>query len=62
MRDPMMDLLCEASMTWHSAFIVTPGKTCAIVGQMEKQTIDDMGVFHRVLGYIEGIRGISRKL
>ena len=58
MRDPMMDFLCEASMTWHSAFIVTrSGKTCAIVGQMEKQTIDDMGVYHRVLGYIEGIKG-----
>ena len=58
MRDPMMDFLCEASMTWHSAFIVTrSGKTCAIVGQMEKPTIDDMGVYHRVLGYVEGIKG-----
>jgi len=59
MRDPMMDFLCEASMTWHSAFIVTrTGKTCAIVGQMEKKTIDDMGVYHRVLGYVEGIKGL----
>ena len=23
MRDPMMDFLCPADMTWHSAFIVT---------------------------------------
>jgi Xaa-Pro aminopeptidase len=55
---PVMTAAIEASMTWHSAFIVTrSGKTCAIVGQMEKQTIDDMGVYDRVLGYIEGIKG-----
>ncbi len=36
MRDPMMDYLCPADMTWHSAFIVTlTGETHAIVGQME---------------------------
>lgn len=58
MRDPMMDFLCVSDMTWHSAFIVTrSGATCAIVGQMEKQTIDDMGVYDRVLGYVEGIKG-----
>ena len=57
MRDPMMDYLCPADMTWHSAFIITrSGKTHAIVGQMEKQTIDDLGVWGRVTGYTEGIR------
>ena len=58
MRDPMMDFLCPADMTWHSAFIVTSsGETCAIVGQMEKQTVDELGVYDRVIGYVEGIRG-----
>lgn len=58
MRDPMMDFLCPADMTWHSAFIITrSGRTHAIVGQMEKRTVDELGVWGRVTGYVEGIRG-----
>jgi len=57
MRDPMMDFLCEANMTWHSAFIITKsGATYAIVGQMEKQTIQDMKIYQNVYGYVEGIK------
>jgi Xaa-Pro aminopeptidase len=57
MRDPMMDFLCEADMTWHSAFIVfATGETHAIVGQMEKNTIDEMGVYMSVTGYVAGIK------
>jgi Xaa-Pro aminopeptidase len=56
MRDPMMDFLCEADMTWHTAFIVfATGETHAIVGQMEKNTIDEMAVYMNVTGYVEGI-------
>lgn len=58
MRDPMMDYLCPADMTWHSAFIIArSGQTHAIVGQMEKQTVEELGVWERVTGYVEGIRG-----
>jgi Xaa-Pro aminopeptidase len=58
MRDPMMDFLCPADMTWHSAFIVTSsGETCAIIGQMEKQTVDELEVYDHVIGYVEGIKG-----
>jgi Xaa-Pro aminopeptidase len=58
MRDPMMDFLCDADMTWHTAFIVTrTGETHAIVGQMEKQTVDELDVYQRVTGYVEGIKG-----
>jgi Xaa-Pro aminopeptidase len=57
MRDPMMDFLCHADMTWHSAFIITAsGETYAIVGQMETQTIKDMDVYQHVVGYVEGIK------
>ncbi|MGD8322384.1 MAG: M24 family metallopeptidase, partial [Gemmatimonadota bacterium] len=57
MRDPMLDFLCPADMTWHSAFIITrSGETHAIVGQMEKQTVDELGVWGRVTGYVEGIK------
>jgi Xaa-Pro aminopeptidase len=57
MRDPMMDFLCPANMTWHSAFIVTrSGETYAVVGQMEKPTVEDLGVYDNVIGYVQGIR------
>jgi Xaa-Pro aminopeptidase len=58
MRDPMMDYLCPADMTWHSAFIIhRSGETHAIVGEMEKRTVEEMGVWGKVTGYVEGIKG-----
>jgi Xaa-Pro aminopeptidase len=57
MRDPMMDFLCPADMTWHSAFIITrAGETHAIVGQMEKRTVEELEVYGKVTGYVEGIK------
>jgi Xaa-Pro aminopeptidase len=57
MRDPMMDFLCDADMTWHSAFIVSrTGETFAIVGQMEQKTVEELGVYEQVMGYVEGVR------
>lgn len=57
MRDPMMDYLCHADMTWHSAFIISrTGETHAIVGQMEARTVEEMGVYEKVTGYVEGIK------
>jgi Xaa-Pro aminopeptidase len=56
-HDPMLDFLVQADVTWHSAFIITmSGKSYAIVGQMDKATIEDLGVYTHVLGYVEGIK------
>lgn len=56
-HDPMLDFLIEADVTWHSAFIVTKsGDTYAIVGQMERQAIEDLGVYTHILSYLEGVR------
>lgn len=64
MHDPMLDFLIQADVTWHSAFIITrSGKTYAIVGQMDTATIEDLGVYTHVLGYVEGIKEpLSRTL
>ena len=57
MRDPMLDYLCPADMTWHSAFIIgRSGETHAIVGQMEARTVEELGVYGKVTGYVEGIK------
>lgn len=56
-HDPMLDFLIQADVTWHSAFIVTKsGNTYAIVGQMDTATIEDLGVYTHVQGYVEGIK------
>jgi Xaa-Pro aminopeptidase len=56
-HDPMLDFLIQADVTWHSAFIITKtGKTYAIVGQMDTATIEDLGVYTHILGYVEGIK------
>jgi Xaa-Pro aminopeptidase len=56
-HDPMLDYLISADVTWHSAFIISKsGETYAIVGQMDTPTIEDLGVYKHVLGYVEGIK------
>jgi Xaa-Pro aminopeptidase len=56
-RDPMLAFLVKADVTWHSAFIITKaGETYAIVGQMDKKTVEDLGVYKHVLGYVKGIK------
>jgi len=57
MRDPMLDYLIRADVTWHSAFIITrSGDSYAIVGQMDRQSIEDLGVYKHVLSYVKGIK------
>jgi Xaa-Pro aminopeptidase len=57
MRDPMLDYLIRSEVTWHSAFIITrSGETHALVGQMDTQSIEDLGVYTHVSGYVEGIK------
>ena len=56
-RDPMLAFLTKADLTWHSAFIITrAGETYAIVGQMDKKTVEDLGVYKHVLSYVKGIK------
>jgi Xaa-Pro aminopeptidase len=57
-RDPMLSFLVGSNVTWHSAFIVTKsGTTYAIVGQMDKKTVEDLGVYQHIFGYVEGFKG-----
>jgi Xaa-Pro aminopeptidase len=56
-RDSMLDFLVTADVTWHSAFILTKsGETFAIVGQMDRQTVEDLGVYKSVSSYVKGIK------
>jgi Xaa-Pro aminopeptidase len=56
-RDSMLDFLVTADVTWHSAFIITKsGETYAIVGQMDRQTVEDLGIYKNVSSYVKGIK------
>jgi Xaa-Pro aminopeptidase len=56
-RDPILDFLVTNNLTWQSAFLVTSsGKSIAIVGNFDRQTVLDTGAYDRVVGYVEGVR------
>lgn len=55
--DPVLAFLAGSDVTWHSAFIVTrSGRTHAIVGRYDKRTIEELGAYDEVIGFVEGIR------
>ncbi len=55
--DPTLPFLVEEDVTWHSAFIIhKDGTKHAIVGRYDKQTIEELGVYNNVIGYVEGVK------
>jgi Xaa-Pro aminopeptidase len=56
-RDPVLDFLIGSrDLTWDSALMFTKsGERIAIVGNLEKEAVERLGVFETVLGYDEGI-------
>ncbi len=55
--DPILPFLVNGSLTWHSALIVSAsGYKIAIVGRYDRQGVEDLGVYDRVIGYVEGIK------
>jgi len=55
--DPVLPLILDADLTWHSALILTKnGERIAIVGHFEVEKISSMDVFSEVIGYHESIR------
>ena len=62
-RDPVLDFLIGSrDLTWESALMFTQsGERIAIVGNLEKNEIEQLDVFNTVLGYDEGIRSLLRE-
>src|SRR4030095_658515 len=61
-RDPALDLLIGANdLTWESALILTrSGERIAIIGNLEKDAVQRLGVFDEILGYDKSVRDILR--
>ena len=55
--DPCLPFLLDADVTWHTALMVTrAGKAHAIVGQYDKQAVEDLDVYDEVVGFVEGVK------
>ncbi len=54
--DPSLPFLAKGPLTWHSAFIVTPGAATAIVGLYDKAAVEDLQAYDSVIGYVKGFR------
>ncbi len=61
-RDPALDFLIgDNDLTWFSALIVTRnGERLAIVGNLEKEAVQQLQVFDEVLGYDSAVSGLLR--
>ena len=62
-RDPALDLLIGANdLTWESALIFTrDGGRIAIIGNLEKEAIAQLGIFDEIQGYDKSIRELLRE-
>lgn len=55
--DPILPFLVNDALTWHSALIIhKDGTTHAIVGKYDQPTVEELGVYDNVIGYVEGIK------
>ena len=54
--DPSLPFLVKSPLTWHSAFILTPGGATAIVGLYDKASVEDLKAYESVTGYVKGFR------
>lgn len=54
--DPALELIFDGDLTWESALILTAdGEKIAIVGVHDAPDLEESGIWHRVIGYREGI-------
>ena len=62
-RDPALDLLIGAGdLTWPSALILTrKGEKVAIIGNLEKESLQRLDVFDEILGYDKAVRELLRE-
>jgi Xaa-Pro aminopeptidase len=62
-RDPALDFLIGGSdLTWPSALILTrKGESIAIIGNLEKEAIQRLGVFAEIIGYDAAVSGLLRE-
>jgi len=55
--DPILPVIYGATLTWHSALIITrTGETIAILGNLEAETARRTGAYQEIIGYDKSIQ------
>ncbi|MEW5985561.1 MAG: M24 family metallopeptidase [Chloroflexota bacterium] len=55
-RDPVLDLILGLNLTWPSALLVSrTGRHTAIIGYYDGENVRNLGLYHNVVGYHQGI-------
>lgn len=56
-KDPVMDIIVGTGCTWPSAIIINKdGDTAAIVGSLEEDNFNDLGLYKNVIGYVKSVK------
>jgi Xaa-Pro aminopeptidase len=56
-HDPALDMILGINLTWESAIIINKdGSTKVIVGSLEVENINRLGLYNDVSGYVQSIR------
>jgi len=60
--DPTLAFLAESPLTWHSSFIITRKEAHAIVGEFDRLTVQELGVYDSVTGFVKDFSEPLKKL
>ena len=58
--DPTLAFLVESDLTWHSSFIITRNEAHAIVGEYDRLSVEELGVYDSVTGFVKGFKNSGR--
>lgn len=54
--DPTLAFLVESGLTWHSSFIITKNEAHVVVGEYDRLTVQELGVYDSVTGFVKGFK------
>lgn len=57
MRDPSLSFIAGMDFTWQTALIITAkGETIAIAGQYDVASLETLGTYREIIGYVQSVR------
>lgn len=58
-HDPILDMILGINLTWQSAVIINKeGDNTVIVGSLEKENVNRLGLYKNVEGYVQSVREV----